>query len=270
MLDGASLWPLRMTGPASPPAKDARLPAGPRLFLAGVDAAHDAVYEAQHALLDEDERARLARLRLAPVRREALVARLLLRHALSACRPRPPQDWRYLRGVYGRPRVADAPELSFSLSHCAGLVGCLVAPGGRVGLDLEPAARDTAELWNARTLAPDELAALLAQAPERRDQAFLRSWTLKEAYAKASGRGLSLPFDRIAFAPEGEGAPRLRRERAATPAWRFWSFGLDGAYLGAIALRRRRLAATAITVETVAALPYAGRELGRVLRTGEF
>ena len=86
----------------------------------------------------------------------------------------------------------------------------------------------------------------------------------------ACGRGLRRPFDRIAFAPAGEGAPRLRRERAATPAWRFWSFGLDGAYLGAIALRRRRLAATAIMVETVAALPYAGRELGRVLRTGEF
>ncbi|NUO77361.1 MAG: hypothetical protein HOQ32_15290, partial [Lysobacter sp.] len=51
------------------------MPAGgaePRLFLAEVDAAHDAVYEAQLALLDEDERARLARLRLAAVRREAL------------------------------------------------------------------------------------------------------------------------------------------------------------------------------------------------------
>ncbi|KRA17730.1 hypothetical protein ASD69_13760 [Lysobacter sp. Root604] len=256
-----------MTGPASPPAKDARVPAGPRLFLAEVDAAYDAVYEAQLGLLDEDERARLARLRLVPVRREALAARLLLRHALSACQPRPPQDWRYLRGVYGRPRVADAPELSFSLSHCAGLVGCLVAPGGRVGLDLEPCARATEELWNARTLAPQELDELLAQAPERRDAAFLRSWTLKEAYAKAGGRGLRLPFDRIAFARAGDGAPRLQRDRAEAPAWRFWSFRLDAAHVGAIALRSRRVAAQAIAIETVPALPYRGA--GRVLRPAD-
>lgn len=267
MLDAASLWPLRMTGPASPPAQDARAPTTPRLFLAEVDAAHDAVYEAQLGLLDADERARLARLRLAPVRREALAARLLLRHALSACRPRPPQDWRYLRGVYGRPHVADAPELSFSLSHCAGLVGCLVAPGGRVGLDLEPCARDTQELWNARTLAPDELDALLAQPPERRADAFLRSWTLKEACAKAGGRGLRLPFERIAFAQADDGAPRLQRDRAESPAWRFWSFRLGAAHIGAIALRSRRVSEQAIAIESVPALPYRGA--GRVLRPAD-
>ncbi|UHQ22652.1 4'-phosphopantetheinyl transferase superfamily protein [Lysobacter sp. 5GHs7-4] len=248
------------------------MPAGaaePRLFLAEVDADHDAVYEAQLGLLDEDERARLARLRLAAVRREALAARLLLRHALSACWPRPPQDWRYRRGIYGRPQVLDAPELSFSLSHCAGLVGCLVAPGGRVGLDLEPAERDTAELWNARTLAPQELAELWAQAPELRGQAFLRSWTLKEAYAKASGRGLRLPFDRIAFARDGDGVPHLQRAGAPSPAWRLWSFRLGPTHLGAIAVRRARVGQDAIAIETVAALPYRGAESGRVLRPAD-
>lgn len=258
-----------MTGPADRPATEPRTPSGeaaPRLFLAEVDAAHDAVYEAQRGLLDADERARLDRLRIDAVRREGLVARLLVRHALSACRPRPPQDWRYARGVYGRPRALGAPGLAFSLSHCAGLVGCLVAPGGRAGLDLEPRGRETSELWTARTLAPDELAELLALAPERRGDAFLRSWTLKEAYAKASGRGLRLPFDRIAFASGDDGAPRLQRNGAASPAWRFWSFGVDAGHVGAIALRSRCIGDAAIAVETVPALPYRGAAAGRVLR----
>ncbi|KQZ56354.1 MULTISPECIES: 4'-phosphopantetheinyl transferase superfamily protein [unclassified Lysobacter] len=258
-----------MASPADRPALEPRTPGGdaaPRLFLAEVDAAHDALYEAQRGLLGDDERARLDRLRIDAVRREGLVARLLVRHALSACRPRPPQDWRYARGAYGRPRALAAPGLAFSLSHCAGLVGCLVAPGGRAGLDLEVRGRETSELWTTHTLAADELAALLTLAPERRGDAFLRSWTLKEAYAKASGRGLRLPFGRIAFAPGADGAPRLQRNGAASPAWRFWSFGVDSGHVGAIALRSRRVGDEAIVVETLPALPYRGAAAGRVLR----
>ncbi|RDZ27105.1 4'-phosphopantetheinyl transferase family protein [Lysobacter silvisoli] len=241
-----------------------------RLFLAEVDPAHDPLYEAQLGLLDAQERARLERLRLPEVRREALVARLLVRHALSACVPRAPQDWRYARGPYGAPRALDAGGWGFSLSHCAGRVGCLVAPGGRAGLDLERRGSDTSELWQGPSLDPREREALLALPQAQRGDAFLRHWTLKEACAKAGGRGLRLPLRRLAFAFDGEGGtPRWLGERAAAPAWRFWSFRLDVDYVGAIALRRRRVAADTVAVERVAALPYAGVDLGRVLRVGE-
>jgi 4'-phosphopantetheinyl transferase len=85
-----------------------------------------------------------------------------------------------------------------------------------------------------------EQRALALAAPEARPEVFVRFWTLKEAYAKALGLGLSLPFDRVGFVltprpqlVEGEGdwqveqwspspehvvAVALRRDGA--PPWR--------------------------------------------------
>ncbi|MEC7815571.1 MAG: 4'-phosphopantetheinyl transferase superfamily protein [Pseudomonadota bacterium] len=91
--------------------------------------------------------------------------------------------------VCGRPVATEAPAgLHLSLSHSHGLTACAVATGP-IGLDLEPADRRTdwarvAKRW----FTPVEQAWLFQ---DNDPSAFLKVWTLKEAWLKATGRGIA-------------------------------------------------------------------------------
>jgi 4'-phosphopantetheinyl transferase len=177
------------------------------------------------ALLAPDERARQARFRLAPHRRQHLVTRALVRTVLSRYASVEPGAWRFVANAHGRPEIA-APAgtgLAFNVSHTDGLVACAVARRPQVGIDVENTGRRAATVGIAeRYFSHAEVAALRAVPPEHRRERFFEYWTLKEAYIKARGMGLAIPLAdfsleldadpiRIAF------APRL----ADTPA-RWW------------------------------------------------
>jgi 4'-phosphopantetheinyl transferase len=182
------------------------------------------------ALLGEGERARHASLQHDASRRQFLIGRALVRHALSCCAPVAPDKWRLAAAEGGRPEV-DRPRLRprprFSLAHTAEVVACAVVEEVDVGLDIERLdARGDGAALARQLFAPAEAAALASLAPPERRQRFAEYWTLKEAYLKACGRGLSVPLDAFWFllAP---GAPiriRFKRELRDRPGrWRFTS-----------------------------------------------
>ena len=120
-------------------------------------------------------------------RAEFLSSRWLIRQALagasgetpSACSP-----------CMGRPTESRyPPEWRLSLSHSSGIAACATNLQGEVGLDIEPCQRRPN--WQKvvqRWFSPVEQEWLLAQ-----DDAleFLKVWTLKEAWLKATGRGIA-------------------------------------------------------------------------------
>jgi 4'-phosphopantetheinyl transferase len=119
-----------------------------------------------------------------------------------------PADWRFATGEFGKPYLADPPvgrDVRFNLSHSRSRVAVALALGAEVGVDVE--ALDRAERFDSGIadayFAPDEAAALRAIDDEalRREQ-FLRLWTLKEAWIKATGRGLSQPLDAFSIDPD--------------------------------------------------------------------
>lgn len=120
-------------------------------------------------------------------RREYLHSRWLIRQALAASAGCPTDD---CYPVAGRP-VASArpPGWQLSLSHSHGLSAVATTRQPGLGLDLEPLARRPD--WQRvvrRWFTPREQAWLLA----RNDpEAFLRVWTLKEAWLKATRRGIA-------------------------------------------------------------------------------
>jgi 4'-phosphopantetheinyl transferase len=160
------------------------------------------------ALLDDEERAVHARFLVEPPRRLYLAAHALVRLTLSRYAEVEPRAWRFARNAYGRPHVAGPMAgrgLHFNLSHTTGLVALAVAATEDVGIDVENTARTLDHDRLAPSVfAPAELAALRRIAdPVARRTRFFVLWTLKEAYIKARGMGLSLPLDGFSFDLDG-------------------------------------------------------------------
>jgi 4'-phosphopantetheinyl transferase len=199
--------------------RDAPLPHGPlgasevHLWIVDVDEAitHRSEGQILVALSDED-REQVDRARVPHVRRERLVSRALLQLGLCHYLERRPGEWRISRGRLGRPDLVaqeGQPDLRFNLSHSGGLVVCGFTIGRAIGVDVESRERKLPVEDFARYLSPFERSRWKASPAAERNDLFLRYWTLKEAYAKALGLGVSMGFDRISIELSGS-RPKLR------------------------------------------------------------
>ncbi|MEP1215549.1 MAG: 4'-phosphopantetheinyl transferase superfamily protein [Marinobacter sp.] len=131
-------------------------------------------------------------------RQEYLCSRWLIRQALAGasgtagaeCRP-----------VDGRPVCSEHPPgWHLSLSHSHGYSACAVSDTPGLGLDIEPRSRHPH--WQKvvrRWFTPSEQAWLL-NANHCED--FLKVWTLKEAWLKATGRGIAGNLQTLEVTPE--------------------------------------------------------------------
>jgi 4'-phosphopantetheinyl transferase len=181
-----------------------------------------------HALLAPAEQERLSRIVHEETRHEYLVARALVRTALSRYAPIDPADWRFDLNAYGRPDIAPGQtglDLRFNLSHARGLVACAVTLGRAVGIDVEWTLRFPSMLDSIdHFFSPTEVRDMTALPAPARPARFFQCWTLKESYIKAHGKGLSMPLADFSFRFEGEGgAVRLEPSPGdSAHRWRSW------------------------------------------------
>jgi phosphopantetheinyl transferase len=153
---------------------------------------------ALHDLLDpwEQEQARAVTSRN---RRTAYVAsRALVRLTLSEFSGKMvrPEAWQLTVNPFGKLTLARANrrKLSFSISYAMSYLAIAVSERPQIGVDIEPIPDWTyADVtWDA--LSERETLSLLSLPVAERYDAFLRIWTLKEAYTKCLGIGPSLDF----------------------------------------------------------------------------
>jgi 4'-phosphopantetheinyl transferase len=162
-------------------------------------------------------------------RRDFAVAHALLRQSLSACGTLAPHDWTFAVGTHGKPsltaNLAAREGLAFNLAHTDGLVACCVARHADVGIDVEAITRRIdIDGIATRFFSPTETADLEQCADPIRPARFAELWTLKEAYIKALGDGLSYALDR--FTVRFEDPAFLRFDAGADADWSQWSFAL--------------------------------------------
>jgi 4'-phosphopantetheinyl transferase len=156
--------------------------------------------EAALSLLTAGERERLERYHFERDRQLYLATRSLLRRSLSRAAGVPPGAWRFEAGAHGRPEIASpASPLRFNASHTRGLVMVAVVVGRDVGVDVEQVPASAPFDVVDRSFAPTERAMVRSAPPGEQPARFAEIWTLKEAYVKARGMGLSLALDGFAF-----------------------------------------------------------------------
>jgi len=198
-------------------------------------------YEDDCELLSEDERSRSARFVFARDRIHFVAAHALVRRALSTYLPLRADEWRFTTNAFGRPEVAGTdvePRLRFNLSHTDGLVACAVTRGNDVGVDVETLQRGAPIDIAEDVLTQSELAALRELPISERPSRFLEYWTLKEAYVKARGLGLSLPLRAFAFHRDERGEIGVIRDPSLNDqeTWQFISWRIEDAFQVAVAI----------------------------------
>ncbi|KAI9002986.1 hypothetical protein DFJ74DRAFT_775036 [Hyaloraphidium curvatum] len=149
--------------------------------------------DALFPILSPAERTRLPHLASPARHLEHAAARALARLMLAPVLRTRPADVPISVGDDGRPFVAlPGPAPSFSLSHAAGMAAAAASPSPSLplGLDVEPLSRHIPPRV-LRKLTERERGYLASLPPGEREAGFARIWTAKEAFAKASRRGIT-------------------------------------------------------------------------------
>jgi 4'-phosphopantetheinyl transferase len=212
-----------------------------------------------HELLDAAEQARAARFVFARNRGEFVAAHVLTRTLLSTLMPgTDPGAWRFVAGENGKPVacLGDWPApISFNLSHTDGMVGvaALAAEGHALGFDVEPLDRKVTLGIADRYFCPEEVDWLQSLPEAIRPAGFLRLWTLKEAFIKATGQGLRQDLAMFWFKPM---LPRIHFKAGLTERPEDWWFEqqvISGRFIAAVGVNRP--ADTPVTAEWTAIDP---------------
>ena len=158
----------------------------------------DAVRERARMWLTPAEQERYGRYRQQRDRDMFLLGRAMARTLVGEALGVGPCEWIWREGPRGRPEV-DA-DVSFNIAHTAGLVMCALSPIGHVGVDVEHRRRAPVDpRMIRRYCAPDEADDIERQPADDRQDHFLKYWTLKEAYLKARGLGITVHLADLSF-----------------------------------------------------------------------
>ena len=156
-----------------------------QLWFSRVGETTRAAETAVEALLSASEKQRPASLKSPSRRREYLLSRALMRHALSRQYRREPRDWDFSDCLRAKPVVENLPAGNhLALSHSKGLI-CFALANCPLGVDIEFAARARDFAAMSRMFMNDEERIRLTASEAGQADFFYRSWCAKEASYKS-------------------------------------------------------------------------------------
>lgn len=151
-------------------------------------------------LLSAQERNRNASFRQEKSRMHFIASRILLRTILSLYLGYPAKELSFQTGPHGKPYLLPGennfPRIHFNLSHSGEFVALAFSQASPVGIDIETVRTNIhTETLVRRFFHPDEYSEFL-----KLDEAFqkdfvFRRWTVREAFLKGTGSGLSISPD---------------------------------------------------------------------------
>jgi 4'-phosphopantetheinyl transferase len=195
-------------------------------------------------LLSADELERMNRFRFEADRNNFLFCRTVLRILLASYLGASPAELRFAYSSHGKPSLAgSADTIEFNLSHSENQLLIAVVRGRKVGVDIEKADPDLKLMEVAqRFFSPAELRKLAAQPVQARPRLFYSYWTLKEAWLKARGDGLSFPlsgFDVCDRTESGEVKLVTRPDSREASKWSIVPIAAAEGFSAAVAVERQ-------------------------------
>jgi 4'-phosphopantetheinyl transferase len=165
-------------------------------------------------------------------RKRAVVTRAAVRALLARYLHAQPDELAFTAGAHGKPRLDPDGPLRFNLSHSGPLALIAVARDTEVGIDVEqvrPRADFTGVARRVFTAAEREAAA-------DSDLAFYRHWVAKEAFVKATGRGIGSlrSFEVLLEAPGGARLVHVGGDMREAARWTLAPLDTEPGYAAAV------------------------------------
>jgi len=194
--------------------------------------------------LSEDEIERVRRYRFEVDRRRFAVCRAALRAILASYLHVAADEIALATAANGKPHLdpRHVSDLRFSVSHSHELALIALAGSHEVGVDVEHI-REISGMRGIirRYFSPSEARTLEALSDHERRRAFFRIWTLKEAYLKGCGDGLTRRLDAIDVKIPVDDQPasfQVRDRPGDETRWILRSLGAGESYAAALAVER--------------------------------
>ena len=162
--------------------------------------------ERYHALLSIQEKDKYNKLKNPKVKNQYLLTRGLVRTILPHYLEVKPQEISFSYNEHGKPELVinqNQPNIRFNISHTEGLISLAVTLENDIGIDVEDTTRKNTTIDIARRFfSISEVENLQKTPKDEQNSRFFDFWTLKEAYIKARGTGLTLPLSKFSFTLE--------------------------------------------------------------------
>jgi len=145
-------------------------------------------------ILSPDEKTRAEQFKFAIHQNRFTAARTILRRILSRYLNQTPDSVQFAYTSYGKPYLPGTP-LYFNLSHANQWALYAISLEEKTGIDIEHMREDREIEMIAERFFSSYENQLLSQMPaDKKQEAFFRIWTCKEAFIKGIGEGLSFPL----------------------------------------------------------------------------
>jgi 4'-phosphopantetheinyl transferase len=180
--------------------------------------------------MNDKERAQQKRFHFQKHKHQYLVTRALVRSVLSLYDDAiSPENWEFKKNAYGKPYINNSSvrlPLYFNISHTENLIVLAVTLDCDLGIDVEYLPRISRIDGIVESFfSPSEILSFKALSEEKQQQHFFDLWTLKEAYIKACGMGLSIPLDEFSYDFSDAGKINIKfndSKNDSAEAWHFW------------------------------------------------
>lgn len=191
-------------------------------------------------VLSKDESEKADRFHFESDRRRAVIGRGHLRLLLGEALDSPADGLRFDCDDFGKPRLPPSagPSLQFNVSHSGELILIAITIGRSVGVDVEKIRTDfDFDEVASRFFSTHERRVLAALDGHAKSEAFFKFWTLKEAYLKARGVGLSAPLDQCDVSTLFDKGPRPSMELGEAGEWTLRPLSVAADYAAALAAK---------------------------------
>ncbi|WP_020159277.1 4'-phosphopantetheinyl transferase family protein [Methylobacter marinus] len=188
----------------------------------GLISTDERYYQCYLPLLDEAEQAHADSIKNPAIHRRYVEVHGRTRLLLADYLRENPATVRIGKGEHGKPYLIDYPQLAFNLSHSGPYLVMALGWNCQLGIDIE-ICKDRPSLTDLvhKCLADEEAAYWHALPEAMKTREFYRFWTRKEAFVKATGRGLGLGLSRCVINPVHPVAfLSLPEEYGPVSAWR--------------------------------------------------
>ncbi len=219
-------------------------------------------------VLSEAEKLKSMRFRRHKDRNRYIVTRALMRYLACELIGGDASLWRFYNGRYGKPHLllpAGNAGFHFNLSHSDSMIVCAISNSSEVGVDIEKR-RHPSDIINTAEefFAPVEVDNLRRQPMPKQTERFIQFWTLKEAFIKAIGTGLSMPLNKFWFDLQQNKKIFVSVDSSYSSVntnWDFFLFYPDLEYVGALAVNETGYQENITIFETVPFLSIEPSEL---------